>query len=148
MKYEINREVLTTSGSYPWSFVTHMFVCHFVHFHMTIVLSVLLRFTNSDPLVSSNYSVAVNQVVCSPAAIFYQENPKMMVLLTWLCELHVQVLLECCYKWMRNLQLKTWNHIVCRTIWIKIEIKRMTCLNIRLVISMLTIFIIETQLEF
>jgi hypothetical protein len=112
------------------------------------LLSVLLRFTNSDPLVSSNYSVAVNQVVCSPAAIFYQENPKMMVLLTWLCELHVQVLLECCYKWMRNLQLKRWNHIVCRTIWIKIEITRMTCLNIRLVISMLTIFIIETQLEF
>jgi hypothetical protein len=41
-----DREVLTTSGTYPWSFVT-IVVCPFVLFLLVIVLSVL-RFTNSD----------------------------------------------------------------------------------------------------
>ena len=57
-------------------YVLQIVVCPFVIFHLAIVLSVLLRFTDSDyPLVSSNFSYWVVFLLCLSSSCVYPILP-------------------------------------------------------------------------
>jgi len=84
-----DREVLTTSGTYPWSFVTQIF-------------------HNGQPKwwLQLNYLGSLASLL---AVTFYQGNPDRNHKLrniesTERYILHMQVLLECCYIWMESSQ--------------------------------------------
>jgi hypothetical protein len=108
-----DREVFTTSGTYPRSFVMQIF--HNVQpSHggdrktFEVITSIKLR----------GILVSVASLL---AATLYQGNPDRNhklwnIVSTERFILHMQVLLECCYIWMESSQWENWNHLFCRKV--------------------------------
>jgi hypothetical protein len=103
------RKVLTTSGTYPWSFVTQIF-------HRGQPSHGGDRKT-FEVMTSTWLRGTLGPVASLLAAILYQGNPDRNhklwnIVSTERCIFHMQVLLECCYIWMESSQ---WNHLFCRS---------------------------------
>jgi hypothetical protein len=108
-----DREVFTTSGTYPRSFVIQIF--HNVqpsHGGDRKTFEVITSTKLRGILVS---------VASLLAATLYQGNPDRNhklwnIVSTERFILHMQVLLECCYIWMESSQWENWNHLFCRKV--------------------------------
>jgi hypothetical protein len=102
-----DREVFTTSETYPWSFMTQIFhsgqPSHGGDRKMfEVMTSILTKWT-------------LGSVASLFAAFLYQGNPDRNhklwnIVSTERCIFHMQVLLECCYIWMKSSQWQHWNH--------------------------------------
>ena len=108
-----DREVFTTSGTYPWSFVTQIF-------------------QNGQPshggdrkifevMTSTLPKGTLGSVASLLAATLYQgnldRNHKLWnIVSSERYILHMQVLLESCYILMESWQWENWNHLFCRKV--------------------------------
>ena len=105
-------EMFTTSGTYPWSFVTQIFHSGQPSYGgdrktVEVMTSTQLRGT-------------LGSVASLLAATLYQGNPDRNyklwnIVSTERYILHIQVLLGCCYIWMECSQWENWNHLFCRS---------------------------------
>jgi hypothetical protein len=108
-----DREMLTKSGTYPWSFVTQIFHNGQLSHGGDLKLS--------KWWLQPNLRRTFGSVASLLAATLYQGNPdrnhKLWNIL-WAERyiLHMQVLPECCYIWMESSQWENWNNFICRKV--------------------------------
>ena len=108
-----DREVFTTSGTYPRSFVIQIF-------HNVQPSHGCDRKT-FEVITSTKLRGILVSVASLLAATLYQGNPDRNhklwnIVSTERFILHMQVLLECCYIWMESSQWENWNHLFCRKV--------------------------------
>ena len=102
--------MFTTSGTYPWSFVTQIF-----HYGQSSHGGDRKTF---EVMTSTYLRGTLDSVASLLAATLYQGNPDRNHKLwnfvsTERFILHMQVLLECCYIWMESSQWENWNNLFC-----------------------------------
>ena len=105
--------MFTTSGTYPWSFVTHIFHNGQPSYGGDRKIFEVMTSTLPKGIIGSVASLL--------AANLYQGHPDRNNKLWNIVSseryiLHMQVLLECCYIKMESSQWENLNHLFCRKI--------------------------------